>query len=123
VLRLVILFGTISFHAFFGVALTTGTTLLAPAFFQGLHLPWTVDLLADQRNGGAVAWGIGELPMLILALLVTMAWVRSDGAESRRVDRQADRDDDAELKAYNAHLSALSGRSGRSGPTPPRLGD
>jgi putative copper resistance protein D len=123
VLRLVILFGTISFHAFFGVALTTGTTLLAPAYFQGLHLPWTVDLLADQRNGGAVAWGIGELPMLILALLVTMAWVRSDGAESRRVDRQADRDHDAELKAYNAHLSALSGRSRRSGPTPPRLGD
>jgi cytochrome c oxidase assembly factor CtaG/putative copper export protein len=120
VLRLVILFGTISFHAFFGVALTTGTTLLAPAFFQGLHLPWTVDLLADQRNGGAVAWGIGELPMLVLALLVTMAWVRSDGAESKRLDRQADRDDDAELKAYNAHLSALSGRSGR---IPPRSGD
>ena len=123
VLRLVILFGTISFHAFFGVALTTGTTLLAPNFYQGLHLPWSVDLLADQRGGGAVVWGIGELPMLILALLVTMAWVRSDGAESKRVDRQADRDDDAELKAYNAHLSALSGRSGRSGPTPPRSGD
>jgi cytochrome c oxidase assembly factor CtaG/putative copper export protein len=88
VLRLVLLFGTISFHAFFGVALTTGTTLLAPTFFQGLHLPWAVDLLADQRNGGAVAWGIGELPMLILALLVTTAWVRSDGAESKRVDGQ-----------------------------------
>jgi cytochrome c oxidase assembly factor CtaG/putative copper export protein len=123
VLRLVILFGTISFHAFFGVALTTGSTLLAPTFFQGLHLPWTVDLLADQRNGGAIAWGIGELPMLILALLVTLAWVRSDGAESKRVDRQADRDDDADLKAYNAHLSALSGRSGHSEPTPPRSGD
>jgi cytochrome c oxidase assembly factor CtaG len=123
VLRLVILFATISFHAFFGVALTTGTTLLAPTFFQGLHLPWTVDLLADQRTGGAIAWGIGELPTLILALLVTLAWVRSDSAESKRADRQADRDDDAELKAYNAHLSALSGRSGRTGPTPPRSGD
>jgi cytochrome c oxidase assembly factor CtaG/putative copper export protein len=123
VLRLVILFATISFHAFFGVALTTGTTLLAPTFFQGLHLPWTVDLLADQRTGGAIAWGIGEFPTLILALLVTLAWVRSDSAESKRADRQADRDDDAELKAYNAHLSALSGRSGRTGPTPPRSGD
>ena len=119
VLRLLILFGTISFHAFFGVALTTGTTLLAPTFYEGLHLPWTVDLLADQRGGGAVAWGVGEFPTLILALLVTLAWVRSDGAESTRLDRQANRDDDAELKAYNAHLSALSGRSGPSGPTPP----
>ena len=128
VLLLVILFGTISFHAFFGVALTSGTTLLAPTFFQGLHLPWAVDLLADQRTGGAVAWGIGELPTLILALLVTLDWVRSDSAESTRLDRQADRDDDAELKAYNAHLSALSGQSGPDeptlpAPTLPRSGD
>jgi cytochrome c oxidase assembly factor CtaG/putative copper export protein len=122
-LLLVILFGTISFHAFFGVALTTGTTLLAPTFYQGLHLPWAVDLLADQRTGGAVAWGIGELPTLILALLVTLAWVRSDSAESTRLDRQAERDDDAELKAYNAHLSSLSGQPGHGTPTPPKTGD
>jgi putative copper resistance protein D len=128
VFLLVILFGTISFHAFFGVALTSGTSLLAPTFFQGLHLPWAVDLLADQRAGGAVAWGIGELPTLILALLVTLAWVRSDRAESTRLDRQADRDDDAELKAYNAHLSALSslselsGRPGSGAPAAAQLG-
>ena len=118
-LLLVILFGTISFHAFFGVALTSGTSLLAPTFFQGLHLPWAVDLLADQRTGGAVAWGIGELPTLILALLVTLAWVRSDSAESRRLDRQADRDDDAELKAYNAQLASMSQRPGDGRPVPP----
>jgi len=126
VFLLIILFGTISFHAFFGVALTSGTTLLAPTFFQGLHLTWTVDLLADQRTGGAVAWGIGELPTLILALLVALAWVRSDKAESTRLDRQADRDDDAELKAYNDHLSALSKQptpSEPTAPTPSRSGD
>ena len=33
-LRLVILFATISFHAFFGVALTTGTTVLAPSLLR-----------------------------------------------------------------------------------------
>ena len=118
-LRLIILFVTISFHAFFGVALTTGTTLLAPTFYKSLHLPWVVDLLADQRNGGAVAWGVGELPTLILALLVTLAWVRSDAAETKRLDRQADRDDDADLKAYNAHLAAISERSSPAGPTSP----
>jgi len=126
-LRLVILFVTISFHAFFGVALTTGTALLAPTFYQSLHLPWAVDVLADQRNGGAVAWGVGELPTLVLALLVTVAWVRSDRAETKRLDRQADRDDDADLKAYNAHLAAISGRAGSTEPiplpTPPRSGD
>jgi cytochrome c oxidase assembly factor CtaG/putative copper export protein len=122
-LLLVILFGTISFHAFFGVALTTGTTLLAPTFYQGLHLPWAVNLLADQRTGGAVAWGIGELPTLILALLVTLAWVRSDSAESTRLDRQAERDDDAELKAYNAHLNSLWERPEHGTSTPPKSGD
>ena len=121
-LRLVILFVTISFHAFFGVALTTGTSVLAPAFYHALHLPWTVDLLADQRNGGAVAWGLGELPTLILALLVTLAWVRSDAAETTRLDRQADRDDDAELKAYNAHLAAISRPPGITEP-PSTSGD
>jgi cytochrome c oxidase assembly factor CtaG/putative copper export protein len=114
VLLLVVLFGTISFHAFFGVALTSGTTLLAPTFFQGLHVPWVADLLADQQQGGAVAWGVGELPTLILALLVARAWVHSDGAETRRLDRQAERDDDAALKAYNAHLASISKR-----PAPP----
>lgn len=122
-LRLVILFATISFHAFFGVALTTGTTVLAPAFYQALHLSWTVDLLADQRNGGAVAWGVGELPTLILAMLVTLAWVRSDAAETTRLDRQADRDDDAELKAYNAHLAAISRQAGSTGTTSSTPGD
>ena len=122
-LLLVILFATISFHAFFGVALTTGTTLLAPTFFQSLHLPWHVDLLADQGTGAAVAWGIGELPTLILALLVTLTWVRSDSAESTRLDRQADRDDDAELKAYNAHLTAVSERPRHNTPTPPNAAD
>jgi putative copper resistance protein D len=120
VLLLVILFGTISFHAFFGVALTSGSTLLAPTYYQGLHLPWVVDQLADQRAGGAVAWGIGELPTVILALLVTLAWVRTDGAESKRLDRKADRDDDAELKAYNVHLSSLSGRPAPGERTPPQ---
>src|SRR5665647_1103299 len=118
-LRLIILFVTISFHAFFGVALTTGTTLLAPTFYKSLHLPWAVDLLADQRNGGAIAWGVGELPTLILALLVTLAWVRSDAAETKRLDRQADRDDDADLKAYNAHLAAISERPDPTRPTSP----
>ncbi|MGZ4636519.1 cytochrome c oxidase assembly protein [Oryzihumus sp.] len=110
-MRLLVLFATISFHAFFGVALTTGSTLLAPDFFHQLHLLGEEQLLADQRNGGAIAWAVGELPTLILALLVAAAWVRSDTAEAKRRDRQADRDDDAELKAYNARLAAASAAS------------
>ena len=109
-LRLVVLFATISFHAFFGVAMISGTTLLGGDFFPTVAIPWVTDALADQRYGGGVAWAIGELPSLVLALTVAMQWFRTDSAESVRQDRRADRDGDAELKAYNERLAALARR-------------
>jgi len=111
-LRLVVLFATISFHAFFGVAMVTGTTLLAGDFFTAVKMPWVPDPLADQRLGGGVAWAIGELPSLVLALTVAVQWFSRDQAESVRRDRRADRDGDAELNAYNERLAALAERDG-----------
>ena len=77
-------------------------------------IPWVGDSaaarLADQRYGGGVAWAIGELPALVLALTVALQWFRSDSAESVRQDRRADRDGDAELTAYNERLAALARR-------------
>ena len=104
---LVILFATISFHAFFGVALTGSETLLAPDFFHQLNLPWGPDPLADQHRAGEIAWGVGELPTLVLAVVVAVQWFRRDEQETRRKDRQADRDGDAELRAYNEYLARL----------------
>jgi cytochrome c oxidase assembly factor CtaG/putative copper export protein len=104
---LVILFATISFHAFFGVSLTGSETLLAPDFFDQLNLPWGPDPLADQQRAGEIAWGVGEAPTLVLAVLVAVQWFRRDEQETRRKDRQADRDGDAELNAYNEHLARL----------------
>jgi cytochrome c oxidase assembly factor CtaG/putative copper export protein len=104
---LVILFATISFHAFFGVALTGSETLLAPDFFTQINLPWGPDPLADQHTAGEIAWGIGEAPTLILAVVVGFQWYRSEQRETARRDRQADRDGDAELRAYNERLARL----------------
>jgi len=108
---LVILFATMSFHAFFGVVMTGSTTVLAPDFFEVVKIPWMTDVLGDQRKAGAIAWGIGEAPTVLLTLMVAIAWVRSDRAETTRKDRQADRDGDAELAAYNAHLQELRRRT------------
>lgn len=107
---LVILFATISFHAFFGVNLTGAESLLAHDFFTQINLPWGPDLLADQHRAGEIAWGIGEAPTLVLAMMVARNWVKSDRAETRRKDRQADRDDDAELRAYNEYLGQMRER-------------
>lgn len=104
-----ILFATISFHAFFGVALTGSEDLLAPDFFLQLNLPWGPDVLADQQRAGEIAWGVGEAPTLILAVIVAVQWFRTDQKETARKDRQADRDGDAELRAYNERLARLRG--------------
>ena len=65
--RLLMLFATIGFHAFFGVALTGSSTLLVPSFFEPLNIPWIPNPLDDQHQAGAIAWGVGEVPSLFLA--------------------------------------------------------
>ncbi|KGN31676.1 copper resistance protein CopD [Knoellia sinensis KCTC 19936] len=109
---LLILFATISFHAFFGVALTGAQFVLAPGFFEQINLPWGPQLLDDQEKAGEIAWGFGEAPTLILAILVALQWFKRDRQETVRLDRQADRDDDAALRAYNDRLKRL-GDEGR----------
>lgn len=112
-LRLMVLMATLAAHAFFGLALMSGTWLLAPGFFKTVDLPYVDRLLADQQLGGSIAWGVGEVPTLVLAMLVTLDWLRRDEREAKRTDRKADRDDGAELAAYNARLSAMAGRGPR----------
>lgn len=126
-LRLVTLFVTISFHSFFGVSLMMSNRLLAPDFFGGLGRTWGGSLLEDQKLGGGIAWGIGELPTLALALILAVQWTRSDDREARRHDRAADRDGDAELNAYNAMLAQLAEADARQArterPSAPRDGE
>ncbi|MCA1780628.1 MAG: cytochrome c oxidase assembly protein [Dermatophilaceae bacterium] len=115
VILLTILFVTISFHAFFGVILTGTDSLLAPGFYGQLNLPWLTDPLADQYTAGEIAWGVGEAPTLILALIVARNWVKSDRVETRRKDRQADRDGGVELAAYNEMLAERRRQGERMG--------
>ncbi|HHU11152.1 MAG TPA: bifunctional copper resistance protein CopD/cytochrome c oxidase assembly protein [Intrasporangiaceae bacterium] len=112
---LVVLFVTISFHAFFGVILTGTNYLLAPNFFETINLPWLTDPFADQYRAGEIAWGVGEVPTLILALMVARNWVRQDRTETKRKDRQARRDGDAELAAYNEMLAQRRRETERMG--------
>ncbi|MGB1100870.1 MAG: copper resistance protein CopD, partial [Pontimonas sp.] len=63
-----------------------------------------------QQQGGELAWGLGEIPTLLLAIVVTWSWSRSDERKNKRRDRAADRDGDRELAAYNEMLGALASR-------------
>jgi len=110
--RLIVLLATMAFHAFFFLALMQGTTVLQARFFTDIARPWSTDLLADQRLGAGIGWGIGELPTLLLAVVVVTQWIRSDERSARRLDRQADRDGDAQLGADNRMLAGCCGRDG-----------
>lgn len=103
--RLIMLFAAMIFHAFFGLSLASMTELLAADYYGRLGLSWRVDALLDQEIGGYATWGIGEFPTLIIAIVLAMQWSKSDSREAKRLDRAADRDNDAELRAYNEMLA------------------
>lgn len=107
-LRLVLMFATMIFHAFFGVAIISMTGLIGAPFFGQLGLSWGVDAALDQRIAGEITWGVGEIPSLALAISLAVMWAKSEERVARRVDRAADRDGDADLKAYNAMLAELA---------------
>ncbi|MFX1821950.1 cytochrome c oxidase assembly protein [Pseudarthrobacter sp. CC4] len=112
-MRLVLLLATMGFHAFFGVAIMGGTNLLAADYFGNLGRAWGQSALADQQTGGAMAWGIGEVPTLLVAIGVAIMWSRSDARETKRVDRAADRNNDADLTAYNDMFAKLAERDAK----------
>jgi putative copper resistance protein D len=112
-MRLLLLLATMGFHAFFGVAIMGGTGLLAADYFGNLGRTWGNPALLDQQMGGAVAWGIGEVPTLLVAIGVAVMWSRSDARESKRTDRAADRNNDADLTAYNDMFAQLAERDAR----------
>jgi putative copper resistance protein D len=105
-LRLLLLLATMAMHAFFGLSFVTGQALLLPDWYGAMGRTWGQTPLADQQTGGGVAWSVGEIPTVILAIVVAVLWSRSDERDAKRRDRAADRDDDAELKAYNEMLAS-----------------
>jgi cytochrome c oxidase assembly factor CtaG/putative copper export protein len=106
--RLGILFLSVPFHAFFGVALMSSNSVIGEAHYRALALPWVPDPLADQQFGGGLAWGSGEVPLLIVVVALLIQWARHDERSARRDDRRADADGDRDLEAYNAMLRRLS---------------
>jgi putative copper resistance protein D len=107
-------FTSMSFHAFFGVALLLQTSLLAATWFGALHPPWRASLPADQRLGAGIAWAFGEIPAAVVFATLFWQWMRTDEREQRRLDRAADRAEaegtEDELARYNAFLSAINQR-------------
>lgn len=110
--KLAVVFAALPLHGFFGVFLMGMHTVLGEWFYGELGLPWHTDLAGDQHLGGGITWSAGELPLVMVMVALLVQWHRSDRRTAKRLDRAADRDDDAELAAYNAMLAEMARRDG-----------
>ena len=109
--RLIILLGTLTFHALFGLSLMQGNGLLLADWYGAMGRTWGQPPLMDQQTGGAIAWGIGEFPAAFLTLMVSVQWARSDSRDAKRLDRASDRAGNQDVEAYNQMFEQLARRS------------
>jgi len=109
--RLVLVLVAISLHAFFAIAIMQASVPIGDAWYSQVTPPWITDPLADSNLAGGIAWGFGEVPTLMLMVLVAVQWSRSDTRLAKRLDRAADRDGDIELNAYNEQLARMNAQS------------
>jgi len=102
------------FHAFFGLIVMQTTQPLSMVFAASTRRAG-LDPVTDQALGAGIAWGFGEVPVVIVTIIVFAQWFSSDLRAARRLDRQADRDNGAALASYNRWLNQLH----RGGHEPP----
>lgn len=113
--RLITLIAVAAMHAFFGIAIMMQTGLMVAEWYGSMGRTWGDAPLQDQYVGGGIAWSIGEIPTLILAITLGIQWSRNDERQQRNRDRHADRTGDAELEEYNARLAELAEQDTRRG--------
>lgn len=106
--KLMMVLVALGLHTFFAISIMQTTVPIGQEWYSQVQPPWIYDLLRDTYEGGGIAWAIGEIPTLILAIIVAVQWARSDARLAKRKDRAAQRDGDSELKAYNERLARLN---------------
>ncbi|WKN46612.1 cytochrome c oxidase assembly protein [Nocardioides sp. Arc9.136] len=107
-LRALLVMITFGFHALFSVTLMSSSRILAEDWFAALGRDWGDTLAGDQYLGASIGWGMGEYPLLVMAIALLISWVRADGRERRRFDRREDRENGRQLAQYNDYLRQLS---------------
>ncbi|MCK1797978.1 cytochrome c oxidase assembly protein [Streptomyces sp. XM4193] len=110
VMRMLELFASMPFHAFFGIAIMMASEPMVGTYSDP-PASLGVDALADQNAAGGIAWAFSEIPSVIVLIALIYQWYRSEQRQARRQDRAADRNGDRELAEYNAYLASLNSRA------------
>lgn len=100
-------FAEAALHAFFGVFLMMGSTILVSSFIAPTEA-LGMNPLEDQQLAGGLAWSYGEAPTVLMLMYVVHRWFRADTASAAAADRYRDVHGNNELDAYNAYLNKLN---------------
>jgi putative copper resistance protein D len=91
--RILLLFATMPFHAFLGVAIMgvegNGKGLLAPEHY--LPLVGRSEAVFQQQVGGGLIWASGDLVGLLFIFVAAVQWMQASEREAAREDRRLDR--------------------------------
>jgi putative membrane protein len=91
--RILMLFATMPFHAFLGVAIMSvddsGKSLIAPEHY--LPLVGRADAVFQQQVGGGLIWASGDLVGLLFIGVAVVQWMKASEREAAREDRRLDR--------------------------------
>ncbi|ABW11903.1 copper resistance D domain protein [Parafrankia sp. EAN1pec] len=113
--RVLMLMAVVPFHAFLGLTIMSTSTVLGSSWYEQLVRPWGVSPLHDQGTAGGITWSFGEVPTLVVLLVLAVQWARTDERRARTRERRVDAAGvDEQLDAYNAYLARLNG--GRPAP-------
>ncbi len=104
--RMLMLFATLPFHAFLGIAIMSvkdnGTGLIAASHY--LPLRGLRGAVFQQQVGGGALWSSGDLVGLLFLVVVLSQWMRASEREASREDRRLDRLEDPDRPDSREHL-------------------
>ncbi|MEY9844533.1 cytochrome c oxidase assembly protein [Streptacidiphilus sp. MAP5-3] len=102
-LGVLITIAEVIFDAALGFVLVFGGHLVASHYWDSLHRPWGWSPLQDQKWGGAVLWGLGDIAGVPFMVALIIRVVKEERLRTRVVDEELDR---IEQEAASASASA-----------------
>jgi putative membrane protein len=98
------------FHAVLGLTIMQSTALIGGSYYPSLHLSWA-NPMTDQRLAGGILWAGGEVVSVTVLAALVVQWMRASDRETRRVDRELDRDQTRRGIRARAAATAIGGQS------------
>ncbi|MCG7253104.1 cytochrome c oxidase assembly protein, partial [Corynebacterium pseudodiphtheriticum] len=95
--RLAWLFFSMPIHLYLGVYMMQLTEIYGEEFYTSINLPWTIDLLADQRVGAGIGWAAGSFPLIVVFGELFRQLFTYDREQQKAIDAEMDRVPDHNL--------------------------